>query len=148
MPLIFVTYSCACAPWMNEIFFFNFFRVDFSKEMEPLIFLFLLLLNSIWGKNFLHLLNDQSTREKNTMKKWYIRKVHEKWSIFYFYGNPWIVIVAEKIAFEVGDFWILHITTKTWKIICLWINQSCVLARNFKIFFGSFRKSMKDGKTF
>jgi hypothetical protein len=48
------------------------------------------------------------------MKKLYIQKVHEKWSIFCFYGNPWIVVVFEIIAFEVGDFWNLCITTKTW----------------------------------
>ena len=35
----------------------------------------------------------------------YIRKVHEKWSIFCFYGMFCIVIVVEKIAFEVGDCW-------------------------------------------
>jgi hypothetical protein len=33
------------------------------------------------------------------------RKVHEKWSIVCFYGKFRIVIVAERIAFEVGDFW-------------------------------------------
>ena len=52
--------------------------------------------------------------EKNTMKKLYIRKVHEKWIIFCFYGMFWIAVVAEIIVFEVGDFWNLCIITKTW----------------------------------
>ena len=34
------------------------------------------------------------------MKKWYVRKEHEKWSIICFYGMFWIVVVFEIIVFE------------------------------------------------
>jgi hypothetical protein len=33
-----------------------------------------------------------------------IRKVHEKWSIFSFYGMFWIVVVFEGIVFEIANF--------------------------------------------
>ena len=49
-------------------------------------------------------LKESTHSEKNTMKRLYIQKVHEKWSIFCFYDSLCIVIVAEIMAFEVGDF--------------------------------------------
>ena len=61
-------------------------------------------------------LKDQSSNLQS-YEKWYIRKDHEKWSIFCFYGMFWTVVVFEKFAFEVGDFWNLCITTKTWTIV-------------------------------
>ena len=57
--------------------------------------------NRVWSWLFLkYFLKDQSTRKK-TMNKLYIRQVHEKWSIFCFYGIFWIVVVFEIIALEI-----------------------------------------------
>jgi hypothetical protein len=73
-------------------------------------------------------LNDQSTR-KNTMKNLYVRKVHEQWSIFCFYGMLWIVVVFEIVAIEVGDFWNLE------NMNAEKFYKSFVLARKYKNFF-------------
>jgi hypothetical protein len=66
-------------------------------RMITLITTFLVINFFLWFKGLDH-------SQKNSMKKLYIRKVHEKWSIFYFYGNLGIVVVFEIIAFEIGDF--------------------------------------------
>ena len=44
---------------------------------------------------------DQSSRKKVVASFVDIRKVHEKWSIFCFYGIFWIVVVFEIIALEI-----------------------------------------------
>ena len=45
-------------------------------------------------------LKDQSSNLQSHKKR-NIRKDHEKWSIFCFYGMFWIVVVIEIIAFEI-----------------------------------------------
>ena len=64
-------------------------------------------------------------------EKWYIRKDHEKWSIFCFYGMFWIVVVFEMIAFEILNLLqALRCNTQT---VLNFLRKNRLLHRFFKI---------------
>jgi hypothetical protein len=74
---------------------------DFYDHLSRCDFWHLKKITGIYeGTGFIGLKN-QSSGKKVAILFVDIRNVHEKWSIFCFYDNIWIVVVLEKIAFEI-----------------------------------------------
>jgi hypothetical protein len=79
--------------------------------------------------NFCWALKDESSREKVVIFI-EIRKIHEKWSIFCFYGIYWIANGFEIIAWEVDEIWNLCITTKT----CTWVAMNSFFLNQYNLY--------------